>query len=287
MPVFAVALRAGGHRGGSDGPPRGVPCGVAIFWSSDALDPLVSGGAMSITLDPSASPRPPRPAATVVLLRAAADPGAAPAIFMLRRSARSPFMPDALVFPGGAVDPGDGPAGSDEAFEAAARRECQEEAGVVLGGRALHWFDTWVTPSAEPRRYEARFFLADLGADEAGDAAADGHETVEGRWASAADYLELWAAGTVDLPPPTLCTLLRLADGRLAGLRGLDPEAARPPVLPKALLEAGPDGEPRIAVVLPHDPAYAELPGDALPGPERARDLPPRMIRVGAIWKPC
>ncbi|HEY0138955.1 MAG TPA: hypothetical protein VGB85_32940, partial [Nannocystis sp.] len=70
---------------------------------------------MSITVDPSSPPKPPRPAATVVLLRAAAS-GGPPAIFMLRRSARSPFMPDALVFPGGAVDPGDGPAGSDEAF---------------------------------------------------------------------------------------------------------------------------------------------------------------------------
>ena len=242
---------------------------------------------MSITFDPSAPPRPPRPAATVVLLRAAAEPGGPPAIFMLRRSAKSPFMPDALVFPGGAVDAEDGPAGSDAAFVAAARRECQEEAGVALGERALHWFDTWVTPSAEPRRYEARFFLADLRADEAGDAAADGHETVEGRWASAAEYLELWAAGTVDLPPPTLCTLLRLADGRLARLRELTPEAARPPVLPKGLIEAGPDGEARLAVVLPHDPAYADLPGEAAPLPARAHDLPARMLRVGPMWKPC
>ena len=57
---------------------------------------------MTITVDLSATPKPPRPAATVILLRAGAG-GQPAAIFMLRRSARSPFMPDALVFPGGAV----------------------------------------------------------------------------------------------------------------------------------------------------------------------------------------
>ncbi|MBK7824046.1 NUDIX hydrolase [Nannocystis sp.] len=240
---------------------------------------------MSITVEPSATPRPPRPAATVILLRAAPG-GAPPAIFMLRRSARSPFMPDALVFPGGAVDAADGPAGSDAAYEAAARRECSEEAGVVLGDRPLRWFDTWVTPSAEPRRYEARFFLAELGEDEGGEAAADGHETHEGRWASAAEYLALGAAGAVDLPPPTLCTLMRLADGRLAALRGLAPEDARAPVLPKALLEAGPDGAARIVVVLPHAADYEALAGDGAPAPARSLDLPARIVREGASWRP-
>ena len=254
------------------------------FWSGDALDPLVSGPRMSIIVDPSTAPRPPRPAATVVLLRAAAD-GGPPAIFMLRRSARSPFMPDALVFPGGAVDPEDGPAGSDEAFVAAAIRECREEAGVDLGARRLHWFDTWITPSAEPRRYEARFFLAELGAGEGSEATADGHETIEGRWASAAQYLAQGEAGAVDLPPPTLCTLMRLADARLAGLRGLEAEQARAPLLPKALLEPGPDGEARITVVLPHDPAYAALPGEGRDLPRRAADLPTRLIRVGTCWR--
>lgn len=239
---------------------------------------------MSITVDPFSTPKPPRPAATVVLLRAAAS-GGPPAIFMLRRSARSPFMPDALVFPGGAVDPGDGPAGSDEAFVVAALRECQEEAGVDLGVRRLHWFDTWVTPSAEPRRYEARFFLVDLAADEGADAVADGHETLEGRWASAADYLAQGEVGAVDLPPPTLCTLMRLADGRLDGLRTLTADEARAPLLPKAMLEAGPDGEDRIAVVLPHDPGYDALPGEGLPLPPRAADLPNRLVRVGNTWR--
>ncbi len=238
---------------------------------------------MSVTFDPSQAPRPPRPAATVVLLRA--REGGAPQVFMLRRSAKSPFMPDALVFPGGAVDPEDGPAGSDEAFVAAARRECREEAGFDLGARPLHWFDTWVTPSAELRRYEARFFLADLGEDEADDAAADGHETLDGRWATAAEYLAQAAAGAVDLPPPTLCTLMRLADERAAGLRGLGVDEVRPAILPKGLLAPGPDGSAQLVVVFPHDAAYGDLDGESGPLPPRVRDLPSRLVRDGARWR--
>lgn len=235
--------------------------------------------------DPSRPPATPRPAATVVLLRARA--GGEPEVFMLRRSARSPFMPDALVFPGGAVDPGDGPEGSDEAFEAAARRECAEEAGVELGARRLCWFDTWVTPSAEPRRYCARFYLAALTEGEGLAAAADGHETEDGRWATPAEILAAWDREEVDLPPPTLGTLLRLADARREALWSVEPAAARAPVLPKALLQPGPDGAAQPVVVLPHDPDYGALPGDAAPPPPRASDLPTRMIRAGKVWRPC
>lgn len=194
-------------------------------------------------------------------------------------------MPDALVFPGGAVDPDDGPPGSDEAFVAAARRECREEAGVDLGARPLHWFDTWVTPSAEPRRYEARFFLADLVAGEFAEAAADGHETLDGRWATAAEYLAQAAAGAVDLPPPTLCTLMRLADERAHGLRGLAIDEVRPPLLPKGLLQTGPDGSAQLVVVFPHDAAYAGLDGESGPVPARVHDLPTRLVRDGARWR--
>ena len=196
-------------------------------------------------------------------------------------------MPDALVFPGGAVDPADGPAGSDAAFEAAARRECAEEAGVDLGARPLQWFDTWVTPTAEPRRFEARFYLALLAAGEGAGAAADGHETHEGRWATPAALLAAWDREEVDLPPPTLCTLMRLADARRSALGGLPADAVRDPILPKGNLERGPDGEPRIVVILPHDPGYEAAPGDGAPAPARALDLPPRLARVGKVWRPC
>lgn len=232
------------------------------------------------------SGRPVRLAATVVLLRERA--ALEPEVFMLRRSARSPFMPDTLVFPGGAVDPGDGPEGSDEAYVAAARRECREEAALVLDDRPLHWFDTWLTPALEPRRYFTRFFLTHLAADEGAGATADGHETHEGRWATAADLLAAWAREEVDLPPPTLCTLLRLADpARRAGLVGLADDAVRAPILPKGMFQPDAAGDNQLVVVLPHDPAYPDLPGEGHPAPARVADLPPRMVRAGRIWRPC
>ena len=81
--------------------------------------------------------------------------------------------------------------------------------------------------------------------------------------------------------------LMRLADARLADLRAIAPEDARAPVLPKAVLEPGPDGAARLAVVMPHDPGYGDLPGDAGEAPPRALDLPTRLVREGTTWKPC
>ncbi|SFQ99629.1 NUDIX hydrolase [Poseidonocella sedimentorum] len=92
-----------------------------------------------------------RHAAAVIALRDADGP--APSILMGQRGARAAFMPSKMVFPGGAVDPGDasvplsGPlspgcrarlaqgAGgvSPEALAAAAIRELWEETGQILG----------------------------------------------------------------------------------------------------------------------------------------------------------
>src|SRR6185437_15587501 len=46
----------------------------------------------------------PRPAATVILARAATTPPAGVELYMTRRSAGSAFAPDAYVFPGGVLD---------------------------------------------------------------------------------------------------------------------------------------------------------------------------------------
>jgi len=103
----------------------------------------------------SATPAEPRNAATVVLMRPAADP-AGPEIYLLRRQASMAFAGGMCVFPGGGVDPRDfdhavawaGPSpeswarrlGVDEpmarALVCAAVRETFEESGVLLAGTA-------------------------------------------------------------------------------------------------------------------------------------------------------
>ncbi len=233
----------------------------------------------------------PRNAATVVLARPAQDDAQ---IYMVRRSAKSPFMPSTLVFPGGRLDPEDGDPDDPATWERAAQRECREEVALDLAGRAMTWFDTWLTPSLESRRrYLARFFVATLRADEGEEAVADGHETHEGRWGTVAEHLAGWEAGKVDLPPPTVCILLTLQRWT-AGTHGADaameaigrgavdaqPEGAiLPKVLPKTV-----DGAP--VIVMPHDPEYDATVGEAMPAPARVHPLPSRFVRDNNGWRP-
>jgi len=206
-------------------------------------------------------------------------------------------MPDALVFPGGKVDPGDGPPDSDEAFEQAAKRECEEESRIVLGSRKLRWFDTWTTPSAEPRRFIARFYVIRLAAGEGSLAQADGYETHGGQWAPARDFLALWEREKVDLPPPTLCTLLRLQDpawwDALDQSDAYSEAALRETILPKWELRPpaqAPNGDLLEGdchhVFLPHDREYATIKGASGSIPERVQGLPTRMIRLKKVWRP-
>jgi 8-oxo-dGTP pyrophosphatase MutT (NUDIX family) len=230
---------------------------------------------------PDAEPALPRHAATVVVVRP--TPGGDDAeIYMVRRSAKSPFMPSTLVFPGGRLDPEDGDPSENSSWDRAARRETAEEIGVSLDGD-LQWFDTWLTPSAESRRrYLTRFYWTLIDRAQGDGAEADGHETHAGRWATAHEHLERWKAEEIDLPPPTLATLLRLAPlGLDAGsrLRTLDPAGV---ILPK--VQADTSG---IHIVMPHDPAYDALPGDAAPAPARAHDLPSRFSRLDRVWTPA
>jgi 8-oxo-dGTP pyrophosphatase MutT (NUDIX family) len=228
--------------------------------------------------------RGPRPAATVLVLRGGPRIEQ-PSLFMVRRSAQSPFMPETLVFPGGRVDAADGASGaagpSDAAFEQAARRECLEEAAIDLGQRPLHWFDTWLTPSAEPRRYLARFFIARVDPDEGHEARPDGHETTEGMWASAPEVLARWEEGQADLPPPTLSILLRLAAGGWEALLERDAQPLRAPILPKV----APRGN-ALHILMPHHPEYANVPGEAGTTPERVHELPRGFVRDEKRWRP-
>jgi recombination protein RecT len=101
-------------------------------------------------LHPARPVAPPRPAATVLLLR---DTPAGFEVLMTRRSATASFVPGAYVFPGGGVDAADAqahplstrrPTQSDAALTqaVAAIRESFEEVGVLL---ARHPDGRWAT----------------------------------------------------------------------------------------------------------------------------------------------
>jgi 8-oxo-dGTP pyrophosphatase MutT (NUDIX family) len=130
----------------------------------------------------SAMPVEPRPAASLVVLRESA---VGPEVLMGRRGARHRFMPNRLVYPGGAVDPADasaqvatpmplharrrlalgGDAALAHALGVAAARELEEETGLTLGAPpALDGVDYLcraVTPASLPMRFDARFLVVD------------------------------------------------------------------------------------------------------------------------------
>ncbi|MEO1536423.1 MAG: NUDIX hydrolase [Pseudomonadota bacterium] len=118
-----------------------------------------------------------RDAATLILVR---DPATEPRILMGQRGTSAAFMADKFVFPGGAVDAGDDEmpvtlgqqcrarlghqsAQRADALAAAALRELYEETGQTLPPEApaLSFFFRAITPPGRPRRFDARFFLAD------------------------------------------------------------------------------------------------------------------------------
>lgn len=195
-------------------------------------------------------PSVPRPAASVVLLRRGGKHGGrALEVLLLKRSAEAKFMPGVWVFPGGAVDTGDG---EDEArFKSCAVRELEEEAGIALpAGEELVLFSRWITPEVVSRRFDACFFLALAPAH--APPRADGVETTDAAWFEPANALEAQAAGEIVLAFPTIKQLealvpFRTSDEAIAAHR----EATIEPILPKVI------GTPEDnRVVLPGDPDY-------------------------------
>lgn len=179
----------------------------------------------------------PRDAATLILVRGGRE------VMMGQRSAGHVFMPDKWVFPGGRVDPGDARAKATteltaeteallrkgtlsrrppRAFALAATRETLEEAGLRVGGDGgpeldkLTFVARAITPPYRPRRFDARFFLADAGAVLADDKPVIGEELLHTRWFS------LEEARALDLPSITRFVLNEV-EARLSGQAVLPP----------------------------------------------------------------
>lgn len=108
--------------------------------------------------------------------------------------------------------------------------------GLVIRADLLVPWARWITPEAEPRRFDARFFAAALPAGQL----ATGHlaEADETAWLRPADAIEAARAGTISLLPPTAATLNDfIRCGSLADVLGR--RRVIEPVEPRLVIEEG------------------------------------------------
>jgi 8-oxo-dGTP pyrophosphatase MutT (NUDIX family) len=188
----------------------------------------------------------PRQAATVILLRGGAE---TLEVLLVQRNPEARFMGGAWVFPGGAVDAGEGE--GDSAHRAAAVRELAEEAAVEgVDPAALVRFSQWITPPQVKVRFDTHFFLAPAPPD--AEPRVDGAECVDLTWLTPAGALQAHGDGNLLLVFPTIKHLEQLsvfptADALLDHARGRDVVAIEPRVIL---------GGEQARIVLPGEPGY-------------------------------
>jgi 8-oxo-dGTP pyrophosphatase MutT (NUDIX family) len=121
-----------------------------------------------------------------------------------------------------------------------------------LGG--LRPFAHWVTPAAEARRYDTRFFLARAPAGQGG--AHDEHETMASFWATPHAVLRRFEEGAVRLAPPTHRSFEILARATsVDDAFALADAACLDPICPRLVPQIEGEGQ-TLALVLPGDPEH-------------------------------
>lgn len=148
---------------------------------------------------------PARQAASIILLRGGS---ATLELLLVQRTPEARFMGGVWVFPGGAVDAGEG--SGDTAHRTAAVRELEEEAAVTgIAPEQLVKFSQWITPEQVRIRFDTHFFLAEAPPQAA--PRVDGQECVDLGWFTPQDALRAGETGEIALVFPTIKHLEQLA----------------------------------------------------------------------------
>ena len=228
---------------------------------------------------------PARPAATVIVLRDAKPFE----ILMVRRSDTVAFMAGSYVFPGGRVDDGDRPPQGERlapaaypdlsdveeaAYRMAAVRELQEEAHVYLTVNDLHPYAHWVTPEIETRRYDTRFFVARMPADQ--EAKHDESETTALEWLTPQEAIARFERREMLLPPPTWTSIRQLA--KRSSIDDVIEWTRRTPIV--RVMPGFRKTDTEFMLMLPGDPLVPAIPGWETP--EETRFI----LQDGARWQP-
>ncbi len=122
--------------------------------------------------------------------------------------------------------------------------------GLTLDVGELRFFAHWITPEREKKRFDTRFFL--VRAPECQSATHCAIESTAGEWLAPGEALARYRAREIELVPPTIASLDRLAtfstvDAALAAF--VDCEI--PQILPKLVL-----GGENVAILYPGDDDY-------------------------------
>lgn len=192
----------------------------------------------------------PRIAASVILVRGGAN---SLELLLVQRSHEARFMGGVWVFPGGAVDPADGPVDHPEdlqyALRAAAVREVAEEAGIRLDAD-LTPFSRWITPAHLKTRFDTWFFVAP--APWNAEPRVDGSECIDAQWITPTAALAAHQAGQLPLVFPTIKHLEQLRPFTSANqLLEYTYELIIEPVEPRVVMI-----REEMRVLLPGDPGY-------------------------------
>ena len=158
--------------------------------------------------------------------------------------------------------------------------------GWRLSLTALAPWSHWITPELMKRRFDTRFFIADMPADQL--CQPDTRETVQGVWISPEEGLAGNLDGTIPLSPPTLVTLhellgyQRIEDLHAESRRRRWGKAIVPRLVPLAK---------GAVIVEPWDPQYADkeirIAIDALPASILSVGEPfSRIWYDGCLWRP-
>ncbi len=205
----------------------------------------------------------------MILLRPSSDAGFE--VFLLRRHRGCDnTMASSYVFPGGATEPGEDArtAAARELFGAAScscatrssPRHGERMRREILAGasaKGLMWstdvlvpWSHWITPSIEPKRFSAQFFVTELPAGQVPQ--FDASETVDQVWVTPQQALA--RSRELALPPPQVRTCWELA--QLATIADVLAAARRRaeephPIMPRLAPTAGAP-----CLLLPWDPEY-------------------------------
>lgn len=116
-------------------------------------------------------------------------------------------------------------------------RQLLDAHSLHIAPEQLVHFAHWITPVAEPRRFDTHFFVASLPAGV--QATADRREMSDSQWLSPGEALDRFEAGTLPMVFPTVRTIETLAgfDTVDAAFRDLRGRAVRP-VLPRLVRTA-------------------------------------------------